>query len=381
MTSFRITIVLVAAKVVCAAAVYVGIVTTTSVGNSTYVGVILERIFLFVGVYVTISAIIATAFAAGRRIHGRFTDDVRVGEVYDLAHVMLNLDSEPATTWNNMGYWSAAVDSSTVRDFKLAAESLATKLSVAARLSSADTVVDVGIGCGDQSVLYSRLVGQYIGITSLQSQSDIAYAALAKRDMLGNAHILTLDASDPLNTWPSDLLKTAVADGAVNKILALDCLYHFQPSREKFFKFVNVTLESAFEKRLQCGDITEVCFAAEDLLKGRELNFSQRLRMRLICAFARTPFNNFISVQEYASLLENSGFTNEHGWSVQFEDISDHVFPGLSNFLELRGSGQDGIGKYLRFEKFTAFGKVVRWWHDDGVVKAYIVTIRKMVAR
>ncbi|KAK9366710.1 hypothetical protein V1509DRAFT_673064 [Lipomyces kononenkoae] len=348
MTSFRVTIVLLTAKITCASAVYGGIiVTTTAVLTSTY----------------------------------HFIDDARAGEVYDLSHVMLNLAADPPSTWNNMGYWSTPVDCSTVPDYRLAAESLATKLSDAAGLSRADRVIDVGIGCGDQSVLYSRLVGQYIGITSLEAHSDIAYAALAKSDMLENAHILTLDASDPLNTWPSDLLKTAVVDGCVNKVLALDCLYHFQPSREKFFKFVNVALESAFEKRIQCGDGADVCFAAEDLLKGRELNFSQQLWMRLICTLARTPFKNFISVQEYTKLLEDSGFTKDRGWNVQFEDISDHVFPGLSNFLELRGSGQDGIGKYLRFERFTGFGKVIRWWQDFGVVKAYIVTIHKTVAR
>ncbi|KAK9374189.1 uncharacterized protein V1513DRAFT_446970 [Lipomyces chichibuensis] len=379
MTAFKITIILLTVKIICSAAVYVGFLTTTTLDASTYAAVILERILLFLGVYIAISGIIAAVFTTGRHIYSRFLNDtVTVREVYDLAHVMLNLDSEPLSTWNNMGYWSPPVGSSTVTDFKLAAKSLAIKLSDAARLNVADTMIDVGIGCGDQSVLYSRLVGRYIGITSLQAHSDLAYAALKKRGLLGNAHILALDASDPLTTWPTEILNTTVVEGRVNKILALDCLYHFQPSRKNFFKFVNGALECAFEKRLKNGDDRgEVCFAAEDLLAGRELNLSQWLRLRVICALARTPFRNFISIEEYMRLLEDSGFTRERGWTVQFEDISDHVFPGLTNFIEMRGSGRDGIGKYLKFERFKMFGKVVRWWQDDGVVKAYIVTLRK----
>ncbi|KAK9429884.1 hypothetical protein V1505DRAFT_372910 [Lipomyces doorenjongii] len=378
MTSFTTIIILLTVKIICSAAVYVGIVTTTALDGTTYGTVILERIFLFLGVYNAISGIIATVFTTGSHIHRRFIDDdVTIGEVYDLAHVMLNLDSEPPSTWNNMGYWSPPVDSSTVLDFKLAAKSLATKLSDAARLNPADTIIDVGIGCGDQSVLYSRLVSKYIGITSLQAHSDLAYTALKKRGLLGNTRILTLDASDPLTTWPMDVLNSTIVDGRVNKILALDCLYHFQPSRKKFFKFVNGALECAFENRRQSGDGGEVCFAAEDLLAGRELNFSQWLRLRVICALARTPFKNFISIQDYMTLLEDSGFTRERGWNVQFEDISDHVFPGLTNFIEIRGSGRDAIGKYLRFERFSVFAKVLRWWQDDGVVKAYIVTLQK----
>ncbi|KAK9330003.1 hypothetical protein V1520DRAFT_341635 [Lipomyces starkeyi] len=376
MASFRTTIILLTVKIISSAAVFFCI--TSALDGATYSIVILERILLFLGVYIAISGIIATVFMAGRHIRRRLIDDaVTIGEVYDLAHVMLNLDSEPPSTWNNMGYWSSPVDSSTVSDFKLAAESLATKLSDAARLNPADSMIDVGIGCGDQSVLYSRLVSKYIGITSLQAHCDLAYTALKNRGLLANARILALDASDPLTTWPTEILNTTIVDGRVNKILALDCLYHFQPSRKKFFKFVNGALECAFEKRMQSGDGGEVCFAAEDLLVGRELNFSQWLRLRVICALARTPFKNFISIQEYMRLLEDSGFTRERGWNVQFEDISGHVFPGLTNFIETRGSGRDGIGKYLRFERFTVFGKVVRWWQEDGVVKAYIVTVQK----
>ncbi|KAK9243880.1 hypothetical protein V1506DRAFT_462080 [Lipomyces tetrasporus] len=379
MVTSRKYYILLIVKIVFSTAVYIGIVTTTSLKASCGGGVILERFFLFFGVYIVTSAIIATVFAIGTYIYRRFIDgdDVTTGEVYDLAHVMLNLDSESPATWNNMGYWSTPVDSATTLDFKLAAKCLALKLSDAARLNPADTVLDVGIGCGDQSVLYSQLVGQYIGITSLQAHSDLACNALEKRNLLGRARILALDASDPSRTWPSEMLKTLLVDGRVNKILALDCLYHFKPSREKFLKFVNAVLECAFEKRTQSGDTGQVCFAAEDLLKGRELKFSQWLRLRVICALARTPFKNFISVEEYQGLLEDSGFTKERGWNVEFEDISDKVFPGLTNFIELRGSGRDTIGRYLRFERFSIFGKIVRWWWDEGVVKSYVVTIRK----
>ncbi|KAK9456655.1 hypothetical protein V1511DRAFT_520629 [Dipodascopsis uninucleata] len=312
-------------------------------------------------------------------------------EVYSFAHIMLNLDSMPPAMWNNMGYWPIHSRHLNMipSDFKSACANMANRLSLNANLCTADSLIDVGIGCGDQSLLYAPQVEKYIGITSLTSHSAIASRRLAFQQ---NAEILTLDASDPVNDWPPSILRRSLVEGQVNKILALDCLYHFTPTREKFLTYVNRTLECAFNK-----GATEVCFAAEDLVCDDKVSLKNNFLLAAFCLAANAPLQNiFTTKQQYLTLLQRCGFTREKGWSIAIEDISDCVFPGLASFLEYRANINCSstlssstaltsppapqpfeINHFLRFERFAAFSKVIRWWADTGIVRSVMITVKK----
>ncbi|KAK9382503.1 uncharacterized protein V2V93DRAFT_390183 [Kockiozyma suomiensis] len=294
---------------------------------------------------------------------------------------MLNIDSNLSSTWNNMGYWpirEPGYPPSTA--FASAATCLATKLATAAELKSSDTLLDIGIGCGDQALVYAPLVKKYIGVTSLAEHASLAHDKLEKKEMLDKASVYALDCSSPNErTWPTALLNSVVLDGSVNKIIALDCLYHFSPSRENFLHFASASLEAAYE-RLRNEDQSgcQVSFVAEDmLLASRPLPIIKMLGLRIICSLSQSPLLNFKTADEYRSMLQDSGFGSSRGWTIEMQDISDRVFPGLADFLDERGSARDGIGRWLRFERFTYFGKVVRWWYEQHVIRAFIISATK----
>ncbi|KAK9450333.1 uncharacterized protein V1518DRAFT_413574 [Limtongia smithiae] len=381
-------------RLVVTVTVFAAIAASTRVDAASYGAAVVERIFLFFGVLSVVSVILRISTPLVARALRRWRPASST-EPYSLAHVMLNLDSAPPATWNNMGFWplrDPGAPPST--DFKAAATSLAVHLADAAALSPDDVLLDVGIGCGDQALVYAPRVRSYIGITSLPLHASMASSKLLQDNLAEKSQIYARDCSDPVGLhskncegWPVDVLNAALVDGNINKVLALDCLIHFQPDRRKFFMFANATLVAAYDRLQNASSAQdqhqphEVCFAAEDLLRAHDkLPFLQSLGLRTICRLTNTPFSNFISKSEYVQLLADAGFSSEYGWSIHFDDISSRVFPGLSDFLEERGSARDGIGEFLRFEKFSMFGNVVRWWYNKEIVSAYIVSATKSVS-
>lgn len=97
-------------------------------------------------------------------------------------------------------------------------------------------------------------------------------------------------------------------------VLALDCAYHFDTRR--------AFLEQAFACLVPGGRIalTDLCFT------HGLLTFRTKMR-----AFGTMPWNNIITNEEYVATLRTIGYTD-----VVLEDISEHVFPGLIQFLNTR---------------------------------------------
>ncbi|KAK9466042.1 hypothetical protein V1512DRAFT_264609 [Lipomyces arxii] len=335
-------------KTLSTVGVFVGLIESSPINGTAGYAFIL--IFLFIGIAVVVSAVIDGLYAVCRR---------KI-EIYDSSHVMLNIASQ-LSTWNNMGLWTHTAE------FVPAAIALATKLSDAVQLQLSDDLLDIGIGCGDQAKVYAPLSKSYVGITSLAAQADMARSALASADCANNAKIWTLDASDPA-TWPEEILLSV---GSPNKIIALDCLYHFSPSRARFLAFAHDILERTHDTK-KC----HVAFAAEDLLRGPNLSRIHSLALNVICKLSHSPAVNFVTQHDYATLLHNAGFTPDSGWTVTFEHVSDSVFPGLCEFIARRSSDK-GVGKYLTFSKYTTFGKLVSWWHANDIIRAYVITLTK----
>ncbi|KAK7204764.1 hypothetical protein BZA70DRAFT_290082 [Myxozyma melibiosi] len=373
-----------AARIILTAVVFALLVAYIPVNDSRAAAI--ERIFLFFGVFTIVSFFVHISLAllqiSIRKLHQSNDEH---SEVYDLAHVMLNLDSTPPSTWNNMGYWPARDETTPACSFPDANLALAVKLARAANLGPDDCVLDIGIGCGDQSLVYAPMTRQYVGATSLADHAALATGKLRNAGLLGKASVYTLDCSVPDEThWPAEMLRSFVVQGDVNKILALDCLYHFTPSRARFLAFAHSSLEAACErltKQVLSDSPREVCFAAEDLLLSSRssLSLPKLLGLRAICLLTQTPFANFLDEHEYLSLLHAAGFTPAQSWTVELQDITEHVFPGLAGFLADRAAARDGVGRWLRFERFAVFGQVVRWWYTQRVVRAYIISARKSI--
>jgi hypothetical protein len=248
-------------------------------------------------------------------------------------------------------------------------------------------ILDVGCGCGDQSLYLLKTLGcqkakpedpsnlqnqslryrsanqhslptlsSYIGITLEPAQADLAKRRINQTNTSIPASIFCADASIPSN-WPaelSSLISTPSKDPKAEStwLLALDTLYHFRPSRIPLLTHV-VSLEASF--------------MAFDLLIGDSVSWWERLLLRIVCWGTNAPFGNFVTKTEYVDMLVGVGYKRE---GIEVKDVSKFVFGGLAGFLKV---GRDyGVG----MGKFGMARKVFEWWATRGVVRGVIVVAR-----
>jgi hypothetical protein len=258
-------------------------------------------------------------------------------------------------------------------------------------------VLDVGCGCGDSSLYLTqkiqsdseftpshdsnsqvrvreitsqRSIDTYIGVTLVPEQAAFAQQRIDESRKLnqeaasGFAEVFCADAADP-SSWPGDL-KDSISDIADTSsdpkvgtwVLALDTMYHYRPSRLPLFQYANSTLNASI--------------MAFDLILGPETSWKQRLFLRLTCWLTRSPYGNFVSQEEYKSLLIKGGYEPSQ---IEIRDISGHVFPGLVKFLNQRV--REGTPFGLNVSKFRAAELLFGWWANTGVIRGVIVTARK----
>ncbi|KAL5363929.1 hypothetical protein BJX96DRAFT_167880 [Aspergillus floccosus] len=291
-----------------------------------------------------------------------------------------------------MGYWKNASDLPT------ACAALLEQVLIAAGLldPSGDPaihppqtrfrLVDVGIGCGDQSLELLRaarltpspspsastveepteepLFDSYVGITDLPSQADIARQRLPPSSA-AHAHIYAANAADPAS-WPAELhsaLQSAAADGKQTQtqtqtwLLALDSLYHFRPSRRSLLVYANGSLHASL--------------MAFDLLLADSTSPWQRLLLRMMCWVAGTPVGNFVTRAEYEALLVRAGYVLER---VEIADVSMHVFGGLAGFIRRKDRELKPYG--LSVGRYRVAARVFDWWARTGVVRGVVVVAR-----
>lgn len=152
---------------------------------------------------------------------------------------------------------------------------------------------------------------------------------------------------------------SSVQNGSVDRIFALDCIYHFS-SRSRFIK-------ESIRVLARSGKIV-----LTDLLLGDNITTIQRILMHIICTLIGVPYSNFKIQKEYQDDFVQAGFED-----IAIEDISGDVFPGLGEFIERH------CGEMRRFEiggkwsRFLVFGRVVGWWWETGAVRFVVVHARK----
>jgi hypothetical protein len=215
------------------------------------------------------------------------------------------------------------------------------------------------------------LVDTYVGITLLQSQAQIAQQRVLlhqernKNEEHGRSvDVYCADGANP-SSWTgqlqdriSHLVDTSLEPGMSTWLLALDTMYHFQPSRLPILRYASSTLRASF--------------IAFDLLLADNTSWWQRLKMRLVCWVTGTPFTNFLTREEYVRLLVDAGYDRSR---IEIKDISRHVFPGITEFLGRRI--QEGQPYGLKLGKFRGARSVFGWWARSGVVRGVVVVARR----
>jgi len=215
----------------------------------------------------------------------------------------------------------------------------------AGRVTAGDRVLDVGHACGD-SLLHiisqppSYLPMSVVGVTSLpihharaSIRVDEALSAMPEETRRPKVRLFLGDAIYRHSSSPNHPFKPLAATDPLpfDKILALDCAYHFE-TRKIFF-------EQAFAHLSPGGRIAlaDICLPAVSKSLIRRVLDSTGVFM---------PKENMWTIDEYEAQLRRVGFRD-----VTVQDITDYVFPGFLSFLQSKGW---------------------RWWLTERVVATYV---------
>lgn len=343
-------------------------------------------------------------------------------EMYGLDHAVLNMQLPPPTMWMNLGYWEVSLASGRYRvppthdqltdpsksttDFTEACQALLDQVLVPGLLtdkSQSPRVLDVGCGCGDQSLYLTSLVkhdslatetstsdprvtvvprsaarsrtqhasappliDNYIGVTIDLAQAELAKSRLRASDSASrsSAEIFCADAADP-SSWPAplkasvgDLVESVQVPNTATWLLALDTMYHFRPSRLPLLRYACSTLHASF--------------MAFDLILADGSSWWERLLLRLVCWATGAPFSNFISQADYVQMLVAAGYDPSR---IEVKDVSRHVFSGMSRFLRCRV--QEAMPFGIKITKFSVASAVFNWWARSGMVRGVVIVARR----
>lgn len=235
-------------------------------------------------------------------------------------------------------------------------------------------VLDLGFGCGDQTFELIRLTQpatgwdklSYVGLTLNSAQLQTASRNVAREVSRSTSlssdsfKLFCADAARP-DSWNPQAAKAvdALASPAFGErwLLALDCLYHFQPSRKPIFAYAANKLGANA--------------MAFDLVLNEKASRRDTWLARLVCVIMRCPVKAFRTETEYRAELADCGYDPEQ---TTIRDISEHVFAPVSGFLEKQERALSQYGVSMGGYKLA--GRIFSWFGRSRVVKAVIVVAR-----
>jgi ubiquinone/menaquinone biosynthesis C-methylase UbiE len=282
-----------------------------------------------------------------------------VSEFYDLSERILNTGD---LYWGNLGYWQQGSDYST------ACAHLARSLAEAVDLDQNSWVFDAGFGCGDQLLLWMREyhVEFLCGINYSVSQTELAQQRLQQAGFKESASNLYQGNITELNHYLDRHLESHTKN--INRILALDCAYHF-PSRKQFiednYRLLKASKNNGHSKKIGFTDIVLANTAS-----GKALPWRKRILLNTMLRLSQIPQKNIITLQEYEQQLHQSGFEQ-----VSSQDISEHVFLPFGYWLV---SQEDRIKKstdkrsiWLKYKVTSVF---LAWAYNNDILRYVIIS-------
>ncbi|KAE8350116.1 hypothetical protein BDV28DRAFT_163192 [Aspergillus coremiiformis] len=358
-------------------------------------------------------------------------------QLYSLDHAILSMEVPPRSMWMNMGYWK------NTSSFTKACEALLDQVLITAKLLNEDgspikahhqqqgaiELVDVGIGCGDQSLYLTRrlsrvctdsvtttpssgmkttvdssggaqnremrkrrtvsnhktrsLFDSYVGVTIVQSQADFARERLLK-DTTGepavssgwtpDVKIFAADAADP-PSWGNELRQAALDNSG------LDDTRIQEPGADKgsertqrwllaldtmyHFKPSRDSLLKYARRDMQASIMTF------DLLLSETASFWEKLLLRSMCLISGMPYSNFLPREEYLDMLVRAGYERN---MIEMRDISAYVFAGIASHIREQDEKLRRYG--MTVGKFKGAAKAFNWWARTGVVRGFVVVAR-----
>ncbi|KAM3471445.1 hypothetical protein MY5147_005811 [Beauveria neobassiana] len=321
----------------------------------------------------------------------RLVPILRRNDIYDLAHWKLNIRVPMQPMWMNMGYWRTPRGDK-IQQMDQACAALLREVLCSADLLTGDAVadkelrrrrsmaiLDVGFGCGDQTVEIARALDapawqtfRYVGLTLNEAQLQVAYQRVEREVASANRHGVRLgpesfrlfgaDAARP-ESWarPVRALVDGIADEAFHGghrwLLALDCMYHFAPSRTPLLLYAARELKADL--------------MAFDLLLNERALFSARMAAKLVGRMAGCPLGAFMTEHQYVEQLVDAGYDRD---AVQIRDVTSDVFGGLVAHIERQQRLLKPYG--ISMGSMGVAKKMFKWIDNTGVLRAVIVVAR-----
>ncbi|RKO89739.1 S-adenosyl-L-methionine-dependent methyltransferase, partial [Blyttiomyces helicus] len=237
-----------------------------------------------------------------------------------------------------------------------------------ANLAPGSRVLDLGYGCGDQTMLFlkSYPIAELVGVTSETLQSDLANRLVAAQSTSTRVHLLTGNAVDP-NTWratpPNALPSNLTLPSSYDAVLSLDSAYHYSPSRAAMWSLAATLLRP--NGTLSCTDI---------ILGDGAPSWWIRAAIRMGVAAAGVPWANMVQQDEYVAGLKGAGFAD-----VVVRDISEKVFGGLADFI---GSHRERVGWVVDSDRgwrqYVIMRRLLRWVDEMRLLRFVVVSARRV---
>lgn len=238
------------------------------------------------------------------------------------------------------------------------------------------SVLDLGFGCGDQTLAVARLIQpsswrdfRYVGLTLDESQLQLSIVTL-HRHIASSDNVNSMDqasfglfranAAKP-DSW-SPTIRDAVkglneAHFKEKWLLALDCLYHFTPSRKPVFQLAAQKLDANV--------------MAFDLILNDQASWKNTFLVRIVGLMMNCPFSTFMTEEQYKKQLVDCGYDREQ---IILRDISNDVFAGVASFLQRQEHALSQYG--ISIGGFKLAGRLFAWFDRTRVVKATVVVGR-----
>jgi erythromycin 3''-O-methyltransferase len=221
----------------------------------------------------------------------------------DLIYELASFDNylTERTLYRNVGYWKNGET-----DLDTASEALVHAAGESLQLNESDRLLDVGFGYGDQDLyLLEHFKPRNItGINITRSQLEFATKRVAQKGL-----------SDRIHYQRASATAIPFEDNSFDKVLALECSFHFQ-TRLDFFREAFRVLRPG--GRLMTFDLL--------FLPYDHLAFVPRMLSHVGLHFGKVCSENVHDKHGYAAKLREAGF------SVQVDSVYDDTMVPFSKY-------------------------------------------------